>query len=205
MKRTIALIACSALMATAFKPAWEEVSLEIGSTAPKAGVKMKDVSGKTVSLNDAKKANGLLVMFSSNTCPYVIRNQGRTKDVCQFALKNKIGVILVNSNEAQRDYSDSYDAMKAYAQKQQYAWYYVIDKNAELADAFAADRTPECFLFDKSMKLIYKGALDDHPGNAADVKEAFLVNAIKANLAGKTVSPNATASIGCNIKRKLYD
>src|SRR5215212_4114999 len=76
--------------------------LPIGSEMPKADVKMKDISGKEISLQDAKKKNGLLVMFSCNTCPYVIKNQERTKEICKYALENNVGVILVNSNEAQR-------------------------------------------------------------------------------------------------------
>src|SRR3982750_3546287 len=76
--------------------------LPIGSDMPKSDVKMKDISGKEVSLKEAKKANGLLVMFTCNTCPYVVRNQQRTKEICQYALENNIGVVLINSNEAQR-------------------------------------------------------------------------------------------------------
>src|SRR5215208_1382450 len=92
--------------------------LPIGADMPKSDVKMKDVTGKEVSLKDATKKNGLLVMFSCNTCPYVIKNQQRTKEICKFALENNIGVILINSNEAQRGDDDSFEAMKQYAKNQ---------------------------------------------------------------------------------------
>src|SRR4051812_48033150 len=88
--------------------------LPIGADLPKADVKLKDISGKEVSLKEAAGKNGLLVMFSCNTCPYVVKNQARTKEICKFALENSVGVILVNSNEAQRGDDDSFDAMKAY-------------------------------------------------------------------------------------------
>ena len=77
--------------------------LPIGADIPKADLKLKDISGKEVSLKDAKKKNGLLVMFSCNTCPWVIKNQGRTKEIANYALSKEIGVILLNSNEGQRD------------------------------------------------------------------------------------------------------
>ena len=170
---------------------------------PKPDVKMKDVTGKEVSLNDAKKANGLLVMFSCNTCPYVQRNQERTREICQYALKHNIGVVLINSNEAERAGGDSYEAMKAYAKKLHYGWYYTVDKNNELADAFSADRTPECYLFNKDATLVYKGAIDDNPGNAAGVQAKYLHNAISAMVAGKPVEVTSTASVGCGIKRKM--
>jgi len=54
--------------------------------------------------------------------------------------------------------------MKKYAEKNSYKWYYVVDKNSELADAFGANRTPENFLFNKDGKLVYHGATDDNPG-----------------------------------------
>src|SRR5699024_8179967 len=62
-----------------------ETGLPIGSSLPRADVLIKDVSGKAISLAQVKESGGLLVMFSCNTCPYVIRNQGRTKAVCTYA------------------------------------------------------------------------------------------------------------------------
>src|SRR5829696_6902839 len=114
--------------------------LPLGADMPKADVKMKDITGVEVSLKEAKKKNGLLVMFSCNTCPYVVKNQQRTKQLSAYALKNDIGVILVNSNEGQRDSDDSFDAMKQYAKAQGYNWYYVVDAKNALADAFGATR-----------------------------------------------------------------
>lgn len=200
MKKQFVLLLAAALWLTAFRSPY---ALEVGARLPKADIKMKDVSGKEVSLNDAKKTNGLLVMFSCNTCPYVARNQARTREICQYALKNNIGVILINSNEAERNGGDSYEAMQRYAKGQSYSWYYVVDKNNAVADAFSADRTPECYLFDKNAVLVYKGAIDDNPGNEAGVKQQYLLNAINAAVAGKKVDITSTASVGCGIKRKM--
>lgn len=200
MKKQFVLLLLATVWLAAFR---SPDALEVGAKMPKPDVKMKDVTGKEVSLNDVKKANGLLVMFSCNTCPYVQRNQERTREIAQYALKHNIGVILVNSNEAERAGGDSFDAMKAYAKKQNYQWYYAVDKNNELADAFAADRTPECYLFNKEATLVYKGAIDDNPGNAAGVKTKYLHNAIDAMVAGRAVEVTSTASVGCGIKRKM--
>ncbi|WP_295120974.1 redoxin family protein [uncultured Chitinophaga sp.] len=200
MKKFTLFLTLLAAVALAFR---SPDMLDIGAPLPKGDVKMKDISGKEVSMNDAKGTNGLLVMFTCNTCPYVMRNQARTQEICAYALKNNIGVILVNSNEAQRTAGDSYDAMKEYAGKQHYKWYYVLDKNSEVANAFAADRTPECYLFSKNNQLVYKGAIDDHPGNPAEVKDQYLRLAIDGVLTGKTIANNNTASVGCAIKRKM--
>jgi peroxiredoxin len=176
--------------------------LPIGADIPKANLQMNDVSGKTISLKDARKQNGLLVMFSCNTCPVVIANQQRAAAISTFALDQKIGVILLNSNEGYRDGADSPEAMKKYADNQNYNWYYAIDKNSELADAFGAKRTPECFLFDKNGKLVYHGAIDDNPQDAANSKRQHLKEAITEMIAGKQVSVTQTRSVGCSIKRK---
>lgn len=177
--------------------------LPIGGQLPKADVKMKDISGKEITLKDAKKENGLLVMFSCNTCPYVVKNQDRTREICKYAMDNNIGVVLINSNEGQRSSDDSYDAMKKYAESNAYKWYYVVDKNSELADAFGANRTPENFLFNKDGKLIYHGAIDDNPGDAGSVSRKHLHEAIGEMLNGKDVSVKTSRSVGCTIKRVI--
>ena len=174
--------------------------LPIGAEMPKAEHKMKDISGKEITLKEAKQKNGLLVMFSCNTCPYVIKNQQRTVDVSNYALQNNVGVVLVNSNEAQRSDADSYTAMQQYAKSQGYKWYYTVDNKSELADAFGANRTPEVFLFNGEGKLVYHGAIDDNPsaeaGNRAHLKEA-----INEMLANKEISVKTSRSVGCTIKR----
>jgi thioredoxin-related protein len=175
--------------------------LAIGSTLPKADVKMKDISGKEITLKSAMGKNGLLVMFSCNTCPYVIKNQARTNENAAAALAKNIGVVLVNSNEAQRGDDDSYDAMKAYAKEQGYRWSYVVDENSVIADAFGAKKTPECFLFNKDGKLVYHGAIDDSPSNPDAVGRRHLKVAIDEVVAGKEVSVKTSNSVGCGIKR----
>ena len=175
--------------------------LPLGSTIPSPEIKMKDISGTQVSLKDAKTNKGLLVMFSCNTCPYVIKNQGRTNEVCKYAQSNGIGVAILNPNEAKRNDDDSYDKMKAYAKDQGYNWYYLVDNNSALADAFGANRTPECFLFDGEGKLVYHGAIDDNPSDAGAVSRKHLVTAIDEMNAGKDVSVKQSKSVGCTIKR----
>jgi thioredoxin-related protein len=178
-----------------------EGTLPIGAALPKADAKLVDVSGKEITLKSALKENGLLVMFSCNTCPVVIRNQGRTKAICQYALSKKVGVVVLNSNEANRTDDESLAAMKKYAEAQTYSWYYAVDKNSELADAFGANRTPECFLFDKNGKLVYHGAIDDNPNSEAGVNRLHLKEAVNELVSGKNVSIKETRSVGCNIKR----
>lgn len=178
-----------------------QTSIAIGSNAPLLDQAMKDVSGKMISVKDAMKQNGVLVMFSCNTCPYVIKNQSRTKEIAAFAKANNIGIILLNSNEAQRGGDDSYAAMQAYAKKEGYDFPYVIDANHQQADAYGATRTPELFLLDAKGLLVYKGAIDDSPADIAKVNRIHAKEAIKELVGGKSISIKESRSVGCSIKR----
>ncbi|HET9055994.1 MAG TPA: redoxin family protein [Chitinophagaceae bacterium] len=183
-----------------FKPVGEP--LPIGSNLPHANTKMKDISGKEVSFKDAMKTNGLLVMFSCNTCPFVIKHQTKTKEVCEFALKNNIGVILLNSNEAKRDDDDSFNDMVAYAQTQEYKWYYTVDENSTIANTFGATMTPESFLFNKDGKLVYHGAINDKPRDPNNGNVEYLKTAMSEMVSGKSVTTTTYPQFGCSIKRK---
>lgn len=197
-------ISTSLLMAVAtgmlaFTVAFDPI--EIGSPVPKADHKITDVNGKETSLKASTKENGLLVMFSCNTCPVVINHQARTKAICEYAASKNMGVVLLNANEGSRDGAESVEEMKAYAKDQNYTFTYAVDKNSELADAFGAVRTPECYLFDKSGKLVYHGAIDDNPNDEGNVKRQHLREAINESVGGKDVSVKKSRSVGCGIKR----
>ncbi len=190
------------LFFTAFIAPGDFTSLEIGKPTPKTEVKLMDVGGKNISLAEATGKNGLLVVFSCNTCPFVIKNQGRIKAMTEYAAKNEFGVVVINSNEGQRDADDSFEAMKKYKADQQFSGYYVVDKNSELANAFGATHTPEIYLFGKSGTLVYKGAIDDSPRDETGVKQHFLKDAIDQTVKGEIILFNSTKSVGCTIKRK---
>jgi peroxiredoxin len=199
-KILIAILPIVVITMLALKPVSD--SLPIGSPVPKPDVKMKDITGTEVSFKDAQKKNGLLVMFSCNTCPVVRRYQSRTLEVSKYASGKDIGVILLNSNEATRDDGDSYNDMKDFAKEHQYNFNYVLDKNSEMADAFGANRTPEVFLFNKEGKLVYHGAIDDNANSPDQVTRKHAIVAIDEMIAGKDISMKETRSVGCTIKRR---
>src|SRR5690349_6758000 len=114
MKKSFSLLVSFCMLLFVAR-AQDITSIAIGTTLPSGTVALKDVSGKQLTLNDAKKENGLIVMFSCNTCPFVIKNQERTKEMCKYAESKGMGVVLVNSNDGSRDGADSYEAMQKYA------------------------------------------------------------------------------------------
>jgi thioredoxin-related protein len=191
------LLGCFVLMALK-----SNLLLPIGADMPMQEHKMLDVSGKELSMKDAVKGNGVLVMFSCNTCPYVIKNEERISNLSDFTTKLDFGMIVLNSNEAYRKDEDSYQSMQEFAKEKKLNCAYVVDKDYQVADAFGANRTPECYLFDKDMKLVYHGAIDDNANDASAVTRNHLVEAMTEISQGKKVSMPETKSVGCSIKRK---
>lgn len=177
-------------------------TLEIDQKMPVQNYKVKSIDGDFMSLNDNIKNNGILVVFTSNKCPFVIMWEDRYKLIEDECLKSDIGMVYINSNEARRDGDDSIDKMKEHARKMGYKYPYLIDRNSKIANSFGAKTTPHIFLFNKNKKLIYKGAIDDNYQSIKNVKEKYLINAITQLNNNQEIKINTTKAIGCSIKRK---
>ena len=176
--------------------------LEIGSSMPLKDLKLADISGKNITLANAKGDVGTLVIFSCNTCPWVIRWEDRYVSLANNYAQKGIGMIAVNSNAAQFSGDDSLEEMLEHAKNNGYNFPYAQDPESELASAFGATKTPHIYLFNGDEKLVYRGAIDDNAKNAKKVDEPFLANAIDALLAGNPINPQTTKALGCSIKFK---
>jgi thioredoxin-related protein len=148
-----------------------------------------------------KKENGLIVIFSCNTCPFVVAWEDRYHMVYELAKTNKMGLVLVNSNAAKRSDTDSWESMKEHALNNKYKWPYLYDDGNKIADAFGAQTTPHVFMFNSNNKLIYKGTIDDNHKDAKQVTKFFLKDAILQHAMGKEIQSKETRNLGCSIKR----
>ena len=175
--------------------------IEIGSNAPGAGVKMRDVSGEMISLQELNEENGLLVVFSCNTCPFVTAWEDRYTIIAQLCRKKNVGMAAINSNAARREGVDSMEEMKKHAKEKGYDFNYLLDENANLARLFGATKTPQIFLFNKDLELVYTGAIDDNLKNAEKVENHYLISAINNLVGRKKINPNTTEALGCSIKK----
>lgn len=212
MKRIIQLspVIISAILFFSFAGDKGPKSLKIGAKAPLTDVKMKNIDGSELSLNDVKLKNGLVVVFSCNTCPFVVGNDdfpGWEKDyndLNKIAKANELGFILVNSNEAKREGEDSIDKMIEKAKKANYTMPYVVDVNSEMANAFGAKTTPHVYLFNSDMKLVFMGSIDNTWDSKRTSDEAYLQNAISQMSKGK-IEVSESDPRGCSIKRVKVD
>ncbi|MFZ1658953.1 MAG: redoxin family protein [Flavobacteriales bacterium] len=200
------ILACAALLSIPVTNK-ELPDLAIGDAAPATELKLKDITGDETDLRSITGANGLLVIFSCNTCPFVVGSegsegwQGRYPALAKDCADKGIGFVLVNSNDAKRDAGDSFADMQQQYKEQGYAGHYLLDQGHAMADAFGARTTPHVYLFTKDLKLAYKGAIDDNVESPSAVKEHWLNEAVAAVAAGKTPDPATTRNIGCSIKR----
>jgi thioredoxin-related protein len=181
-----------------------------GTALPLSDQQMLDVkTNSKMALKDHKKEKGLLVIFSCNTCPFVVGTpdfpgwERQYNRLFEQATKQNIGFILVNSNEAKRGKEDSIEEMMKRAEDQGYKMPYLVDENSSLANAFGAKTTPHIFLFNGDLKLAYSGSIDNIWDNKRNEEIPYLANAMDAISQGKKIKPSATPPKGCSIKRKL--
>ena len=176
-------------------------TIEINSEMPNIDDKLQSVNGYSYSLGSISEKNGLIVIFTSNTCPFVIKWEDRYTIVEELAKKNNLGLAYINSNYKKRDGDDSFEKMKEHAKKYNYRAPYLLDTESKLANSFGAKTTPHVFMFNNELQLIYKGAIDDNYEDINKVKEFYLKEAMEQLANGKKIKVSETDPVGCSIKR----
>lgn len=176
--------------------------LAIGAIGPMFDYEMMNIDGNTITLNDVKKENGTLLIFSCNTCPFVHAWEDRYLQIEQLAAANNIGMVYVNPNEDIRDQGESMIDNQERAMMIGYTAPYTIDTDHQLADAYGATRTPHVYLMNSDNVLVFRGAIDDNSRSADDVESTYLHDAILELVAGEAITTPTSRAIGCTIKRK---
>ena len=177
------------------------MDLDLGSTAPDFALP-DVVSGNTVRRDDFRGQAGLLVMFICTHCPYVKHVEKELAAVGRD-YSAKLGIVAISSNDAQAYPDDAPAGLKAQAERLGIGFPYLYDETQEVARAYRAACTPDFFLFDGQLRLVYRGELDgSRPGNGVPVTGMALRAALDTLIAGRPVDRNQRPSIGCNIKWK---
>jgi hypothetical protein len=192
----------------------ESMMVELGTTAP-AFALPDAVSGETISINDLMTSSpapkkGLLVMFVCVHCPYVKHMEeelGRIgRDYFGEHGEGPIAMVAVQSNDMVQYPEDGPERMREQAARLDWHFPYLLDATQEVAKAYEAACTPDFFLFDSELRLVYRGQLDDSRprrkdfGNDIPVSGKDLRAALDAVVAGKKPAAEQRSSIGCNIK-----
>lgn len=162
------------------------------------------VTNKTKSLSELKSDIATVIMFICNHCPYVKHINREIVFLTKEYIPKGISFIAINSNDVVNYPDDSPENMRKLAKQVGYPFPYLFDSTQEVAKAFKAACTPEFYIFDKDLKLVYRGQFDDsRPGNTLSTDGKDVRIALDNLLAGKPVDTLQKASIGCNIKWKL--
>ena len=176
-----------------------QVKLNTGGLAP--DFDLMGIDDKKHSLHSYIDYEGLLVIFMCNHCPYVKAKIDAIKEIHQ-KFKEKIAVVGINSNDAVNYPDDSFESMKKIAQEKNIQFDYLVDETQEIAKKYGAMCTPDPFLFDKQMKLIFHGRIDNAMKPEDTATEKTMINNIERFLSGEKIEKDFDPSIGCSIKWK---
>ena len=176
--------------------------IPLGTEAP--GFTLPDtISGETKSLEELKSDVATVVMFICNHCPYVKHVNDQLVQLAQDYQPKGVSFIAISSNDPVTYPDDAPDKMKEVGSELGYPFPYLFDETQEVAKAFSAACTPDTYIFDGDMKLVYRGQLDGaRPGNQVPVTGEDVREALDALLSGQPVDPDQKPSMGCSIKWK---
>jgi hypothetical protein len=192
----------------------ESMMVELGTPAPDFA--LTDVlSGKTVRpaeliASPSGPKLGLLVMFVCVHCPYVKHLEGELARIGHDYFGQNgdgpIAIVAIQSNDIAQYPEDGPESMREQATRLGWTFPYLLDDTQQVARAYDAACTPDFFLFDRTLKLVYRGQLDDSRprrkdfGNDIPVTGRDLRAALDALIDGRPPLQDQRSSIGCNIK-----
>lgn len=159
-------------------------------------------SGINISLHSLS-GRATVIMFICNHCPFVKHVNKELVQLANDYIPKGISFIAISSNDVANYPEDSPEKMKQATKDLKYPFPYLYDESQNVARAYDAACTPDFFIYDKDLKLVYRGQLDDsRPSNGIPVTGKDIRNALDNLLAGKLISAEQKPSIGCNIKWK---
>jgi peroxiredoxin len=176
--------------------------LALGTSAPEFSLP-DVVSSKAVDSQSAAGPKGLLVMFICRHCPFVKHLEQGLAQLGRDYDSKGIGIVAISSNDAVNYPDDAPESLAEQAREVGFVFPYLYDETQEVARAYDAACTPDFFLFNHDLKLVYRGQFDDsRPGGGIPVTGKDLRSAMDALLAGAPIHPVQKPSIGCSIKWK---
>ena len=174
----------------------------LGKTAPDFTLR-DTISDKQISLTEIKGDVATVIMFICNHCPFVLHVNNELVKLSNDYSTQKINFIAISANDIITHPEDAPDKMKANALQMKYPFPYLYDETQETAKAFDAACTPDFFIYNKDLQLVYRGQLDDsRPGNGIAVTGKDIRLALNCLIKNNPVPAEQKASIGCNIKWK---
>jgi peroxiredoxin len=171
---------------------------ELGSRCP--DFTLPSLDGKTYSLKDFQTGHSLVVMFICNHCPYVKAIEERLIQLGKDLMAQKVSVVAICSNDEFSYPEDNFENLKKNYLAKKMPFVYLHDKTQEVAKSFGAVCTPDFFVYDKELRLAYRGRLDDSWKEPSQVTKRDLYNAVLTLEKNQPAPKEQLSSMGCSIK-----
>jgi len=171
-------------------------------------ISLKAIKNSSTTLEHEMGKEGLIIIFSCNTCPFVIGNdkfpgwEKQYNSIFKKAKQQNLGLVLINSNEGKRDSDDSFEEMQKRARKKKYKMPYLLDENSFIANSLKAKTTPHIFVLNPKREVIYQGCIDNSWDSSRKENKNYLEDLINQIATQKEIITIATEPRGCSIKRK---
>ncbi len=162
-----------------------------------------NVDGKMVSLSDYSDAQGFIIVFTCNHCPFAKLYPERLNNLNNKYQPLGVPLIAISSTDTVIFEEDSYIKMIEKATSENFNYPYLFDEFQTVAKDFGAQKTPHAFVIWKvnnQYTIKYDGAIDDNGAEPEKVKHSFVNDAVDALLKGEEIKITTTGSIGCQIK-----
>ncbi|MEJ0103717.1 MAG: thioredoxin family protein [Bacteroidota bacterium] len=172
---------------------------------PAPFIKLKNIDDRIVSFDDYPSANGFIIVFICNTCPYSKAYEQRIIDLDKKYSPLHFPVIAVNPNDPVLSPEDNFINMKEHAKSGHYTFPYLYDEGQVITNLYGAKSTPHVFIISKSAGnyiVEYTGAIDNDTRNSNPGKINYAEDALSALLNNKKPVTAVTRAIGCSISRK---
>jgi peroxiredoxin len=176
---------------------------EVGDEA--TSFDLKNIDGKSISMKDYADEEGIILVFTCNTCPYSKMYEQRIIDLQTAYVDKGYPVVAINSNDPMKSPGDSFDEMVSLAKEKSYNFPYLYDADQSIAKAYGATNTPHVYLLNRNKDkfyISYIGAIDNNARSGADADKKYVESAIDALKNGREVNETSTKAIGCTIKWK---
>lgn len=179
--------------------------LPLGTKAPNFKL-MDTITDENTTLEERKGLKGTVIMFICNHCPFVKHINAELVRMAKDFKSKGINFIAISSNDVEKQPEDSPVKMKEIAKNEGYIFPYLYDASQQVATAYQAACTPDFYVFDDQLSLVYRGQLDDsRPENEKPVNGNDIRNALNALLNKESISQDQKPSVGCNIKWKTEE
>lgn len=161
------------------------------------------ISGKPYNISEISLNKGIVIMFICNHCPYVIHVIEGIIEMAKEYEKKGFKFIAINSNDVERYPQDSPELMKQWSSELNFPFPYLFDESQQVAKSYDAACTPDFYVFDNALSLVYRGQMDhSRPGNGIPVTGEDMKHVFEQILNDKPISNFQKPSMGCGIKWK---